>query len=98
MDMKAGAKIIAAGAGLISGLFVCGTCKVALGEPSQSSGDWISPSSIGPSPGQSTPSADYVRKPTDPPAFDPGTPPAIDPSEVKVSPLVGDEPKAEAPR
>jgi hypothetical protein len=112
--MKARPKLFAADAGadaglmraalmkaglMISFLVSWSACKVALGEPLQTSGEWISPSSITPSPDQSTPSADYVRKPTDPPPFDPATPPAIDPADVRVTtfPAEGDTDAAGAP-
>src|SRR5947208_16502143 len=74
-----------------AGLLLVTVSGVALAQPSQSSGDWISPSSIGPSPGESTHSSDYVRKPTEPPPFDPATPPAVDPKDVTVTTFPAEE-------
>src|SRR5262245_10560238 len=47
-----------------------------------SSDSTISPPPLGARPGDSLAP---VRKPTDPPPFDPDTPPAIDPAQIRVS-------------
>src|SRR3954451_24157232 len=48
----------------------------------------ISTPGLSTSPGDSSSTLDHVRKPTEPPAFDPKTPPAVDPSKIQVSNVV----------
>jgi hypothetical protein len=77
---------VALGAGCALSLIVC--------EPFVSAQGMSSSSSTFNGPDQSSANINSVRRPTDPPPFDPTTPPAIDPSKVKLSarPVEEDKP------
>jgi hypothetical protein len=80
---------------LVAGVVACVGCVLSMqllcerfASAQITAGQGISSSSPSPNgPADSSANMNSVRKPTEPPPFDPATPPAIDPSKVKLSTL-----------
>src|SRR3954452_15355802 len=80
--------LVGVGVGFIAALAVFG-CLIGEARAQTINHDSvISTPGLSTSPGDSSSTLDHVRKPTEPPEFDPKTPPAVDPSKIQVSKVV----------